>query len=658
MRRHALVIGLSAATILSVAALWLLPPVGFVACLVLLIIVPPWGRSLSERAIISVIVLLGVIAVAFPRAGSTPVSSTSARLVLTVYVIALLGLRFIPRYQSARLPRPSLADGLVLLLAAASSFWLMLAFIGKQAFQLVGGLYYMGWDNNAHFTTFANTYAVGSTTWPTTDGSIAWNQWYPSLHTTTWALAQYATESGAAAVDRIALLWPYVQWSAISYSLSMAGLAWVAGDFAERVTRPGDGRSDGATWIRALAISAVGAFALLGSPTFLFNKGFTNFLMGVSVTVVVAYFSARSWRSARVIGWFLIPLGVLVVIGLWTPLAVGMVPSAVVVAIALFRYRWWVGVIWVVTTVAGGLVLAATQMSAIMGVEPGTSAGDFTTTLGSVGTGMSSFNLAAGLISPIIALVVAAVLVQQRRWPTPVAVVGPVLGALILVIVFIIGTDAAGVGRLQSYYVLKSIDAMLLAVAPIIAAVLAIGLVRAVRGLDRFAAGAAIALGGLLMAGMFGYVGVVPGNLQEGFSTAPGVAAGIDRAKGTEDALVGDAIIRASVAAEPYPDYTTLLWDGSGLLPNLWVASLTGVISKNENTFYKNLPQFPYDQKTADYVSLAMNINPTLQVAALWFREVSGALLDDYVAQRGDDRVVPVQVPMPSSPLCQECSLS
>ena len=37
----------------------------------------------------------------------------------------------------------------------------------------------MGWDNSAHFTTFANTYVVGSTTWPTTDGSIAWNveQW-------------------------------------------------------------------------------------------------------------------------------------------------------------------------------------------------------------------------------------------------------------------------------------------------------------------------------------------------------------------------------------------------------------------------------------------------------------------------------------------------
>ena len=33
-------------------------------------------------------------------------------------------------------------------------------------------------------------------------------------------------------------------------------------------------------------------------------------------------------------------------------------------------------------------------------------------------------------------------------------------------------------------------------------------------------------LAGLIM---FGYVGFVPGNLQEGFSTAPGVAAGIDR---------------------------------------------------------------------------------------------------------------------------------
>jgi hypothetical protein len=107
----------------------------------------------------------------------------------------------------------------------------------------------------------------------------------------------------------------------------------------------------------------------------------------------------------------------------------------------------------------------------------------------------------------------------------------------------------------------------------------------------------------------------------------------------------------------PYPDYTTMLWDGAGTLPNLWVSSLSGVMSKQQNTFYRNLPRFPYDAKTAEYVNLALNLDAKLRVAVLWFREPSKELLDLYVQQRGDDRVKLVKVPMPSSLLCPECSL-
>ena len=73
---------LAAVAAVVAVLLWVLPPVGLVAALALLAIVPPWGRSLTERAVISGIVLLGVVAIVFPRAGATPVTSTTARLLL------------------------------------------------------------------------------------------------------------------------------------------------------------------------------------------------------------------------------------------------------------------------------------------------------------------------------------------------------------------------------------------------------------------------------------------------------------------------------------------------------------------------------------------------------------------------------------------------
>jgi hypothetical protein len=640
------VVGASAA---SVLALWLVPPVGFVAVMVLLVLIPPWGRSLSERAVISALMLMGVVAVVFPRAGGTPVTAESARLTLTALVIFVLALRAVPAWRTIVIPKPSVADFLVLLLGVVSSVWLMTAYIGRNAFEMVSGLFFSGWDNQAHFTTFANTYEVASTTWPTVDGSIAWNQWYPSLHTTLWSLAELGSHSSSAALDRIGLLWPYIQWSAISFGLCLAALAWVAGDLAARI----GGR---ANRTRPMAVGLVALFGLLGSPAFLFNKGFTNFMMGVTVAVVVAYISARSWRSARELGWFLIPLGALIIIGLWTPLVLGLVPSGVVVAIALLKYRRLLGIVWLVGTAALGAFMVLTQSQAILGVEPGQSTADFTTSLGAVGTGMAAFNIGAALAAPIVACFLVALLVRRRRWPLPAAVAGPVLGAGIVAIVFALGADAADVGRLQSYYVLKCLDAMLLASAPLIAAVLAVAAVRALRGVNSVNSVLAVCLGCVVAIAMFGYVGARPVAVDEGFWAAPGIQAGADRTQGVNDPLVGEAIIRGTEAAVPYPDYTTLLWDGAGTLPNLWVSSLSGVMSKDQNTFYRGLPSFPYDDKAAQYVSFAMNLDADLRVVVLWFRQPSGDLLRLYVQERGDDRVQLVQVPMPSNLLCPECT--
>lgn len=641
---------LAAATVATIAMLWVAPPVGVIAVVVMLTVLPPWGRSLTERLVVSLVVVLGVVAVLFPRAGTTPVTTTSARLLLAALLLGLLALRAAPALRGVPIPRPTLTDGFALLLGAGGAFWLMAAYLGQSAVSIVSGLYFSGWDNHAHFTTFANTYEAASTTWPTSDGTVAWNQWYPSLHTTVWALLESAWRPVEPLLSRTDLLWPYVQWNAVSFAFCLVALAWVAGDLAARIS----GRRL-ARLTAPLAFGAVGLFGLLGSPALLYNAGFTNFMLGVTVAVVASYVSARSLRSARVLGWFLVPLATLAVVGLWTPLALGLVPAGIVVAWALIRYRWWVGAAWLVASAAVGAVMALTQAAAILGVEPGTSTGDFTADLGAVGIGMVPFNIGLALTAPLFAVLAAALLVRTGRWPLAVGVVGPILAPAVVALVFVGGADAAGVSRLQSYYVLKPLFAVLVAAAVLIGALVAVIVGRGLEGLPRVTSGLAVGMAAVVLVGLFGYVGVL-GTFSPGYAAAPGVQAAADRSGGVRDSLVGEAIIRAVDAAEPYPERATLLWDGSGTLPNLWTMSLHGVLSKADQRFYKGLPAFPYEAGALDYLDLTLRVNAGLDVAALWFRPSSGELLDTYVAARNDDRVISVQVPMPPNDLCPECA--
>lgn len=654
-RGRRLLLVLSIATATSVVALFLLPPVGFVACMVLLVLVPPWGRSLTERTVISLLVILGSVAVVFPRAGATPVTQTSARLALAVLVIGVLALRLVPRLRTVPIPRPTWVDGAVALLAAGAAWWLMAVYVGRNAYELVSGLFFSGWDNRGHFTAFSNTYVVGSTTWPTIDGTTAWNQWYPNVHATTWALAELASRAVSAPLDRIGLLWPFIQWNAISFALCLAVLAWVGADVASRFGRLAGGGVP--RWVPVAAVGAFAVFGLLGSPQYLYNRGFTNFMMAVTVVTSTAWLSARSWTSARVLGWFLIPLSLLAVIGLWTPLALGLVPVGVVVAIALLRWRLWVGVAWLVGIVAMGAWLGLTQTQAVIGAEEGTSAGDFAEGLGQVGIGMSPFNIGAGLMAPLVVIAFAILLIRRRNVPAAIAVLGPTLGALVVAIVFMVVADSVAVGRLQSYYVLKSLNAMLIMVAPLIAALVAVALGRALRGQSRTTVAVGALLAAFIAVALVGYVGAYPVLQSDTFVAAPGIQAAVDRTRGVDDPLIGESIVMGAEAAAPYPDDTPLLWDGSGTLPNLWVATLTGVVSTQQNAFYGRLPAFPYDEKTEQYVDLALNLNPSLRVAVLWFREPSGAMLEEWASGRSDDRVTLVQVPMGTNAMCPECPL-
>ena len=660
---------LAGTTILAIALLWVFPPVGFVACAVMLVIAPPWGRGLAERGFISLLLALGATAIVFPRASSVPITPVSAHAALSLFTAVAVALSLFGPGRKTRVPKLRLPDVLIGVFTAGTALWLMAAYVGRNSYEIVSGLFFTGWDNQGHFTPFANTIEVGSTTWPTFDGTIAWNQWYPSLHTTMWSLAQLASQTSAEILDRPGLLWPYVQWTSVSFALSLAALAWVASDLTRRCTPLVGVRS---RFVRrsapTIALLAFAAFALLGSPTQLFNSGFTNFVMAVAVTTVTAYLSARSWCSARVLGWILIPLGALAVNALWTPLVLGLVPSAVIVLIALGRTRLWLAPVWAVAS--GGLVLGTVylQSRAIVDVDPGASS-SFMEDLGAIGAGMTPFNLGAAIVSPIIAILVAIVLLRSDRRPLAIALAGPSVAICAFLWLTMSAADAAGLSRLGSYYVLKTLNALLLVNAPMFAAGAGIGIAlvlaamkrrvldpstaRAVNRLNAVIIGCVIALVGVTS---FGYVGATPSGFASGFGSAPGIAAGAARAGSADNYLVGEAIIRARDAAMPYPGKTTMLWDGSGVLVNMWIASLNRVLSKDDHQFYRELPPFPYTEETVTYVDFALGLHPKFDLALLWFRGVSGEQLATLKRQH-PDRVTLVKVPMRSTVLCQECTL-
>ena len=388
--------------------------------------------------------------------------------------------------------------------------------------------------------------------------------------------------------------------------------------------------------------------------------------MGLALVLTASYLSARSVRSARTLGWFVVPAAGIAVLGLWTPLIITLVPAGLVVLIVLWRgpgtdarlspiTRRILTVVWATTSATVIGLIALDQSQAILGVDGDSSAGEFTEEIGRVGVGMIPFNTGIALISPILAIL-AAILVRKRGVPMMVAVATPVLTTGIIASVFATGADSNGVPRLQSYYVLKALDGMLLMIAPVLAAIMAAVIVRALANTSALTKTAGSLTAGLIGLMAFGYVGVHPAQPWDSFTAAPGVQAGNSRVIAIQDSTIGKSILAGVAGARVAPEFTPMLWDGSGHLPNLWVRTLTGVLSTQEARFYGGLPPFPYNGKAIDYVTLALNLKPTLNLAIIWYRPPTGEVLADSQDLWPPKRVEFVRAPMQQSPLCTECS--
>ncbi len=641
MTTRSLVI-VNAAALIALIALIAVPTVGLVLVALALIVLPPWGRTYAERAVISGVVLVGVIAIIFPRAGAIAFDRVSASVLFGGLLVLSMLLRFIPSVRSRAMPRLNGVDvvaGLATVLVAAVP---IKTYFGLTSEQAVASLFQTGWDNQGHFVPFANTVMQGGSQWVTADGSIAWNQWYPAVHTNLWSLGQVLV--GTDTPDRISLVIPYAMWVALSFAACVGVFTWIAGDLAKVLARKAELSKKSVAAAGIFAALGVALFGIFGSIQYLYSAGFTNFVMAVAVVAATTYLSAK--EPAR-LGWFILPLGALATVGLWTPLVIALVPAGIVIAIKLIQTKIWWGIIWLLGVSAVALITLISQADAVLGASDSESASGFTETLSSVGVGMTGFNLTLAIFAPLIALFIGISLWRRGLRVLAILISAPVILSAGLAVIFALGADATGVSRLTSYYVLKSLNASLLLLIPVLMAVAAIGLVVLVRHLGKLNAVMVSVTVFVVGASTFGFIGFNANQLAANFEAAPGIAVALERDRWINSPEIGEKIVQAARVAQQNPDFTPIAWEGVGTLENLWVLALTNVVSSEQTLFYTDLPNAPYGEVALVEITRYTYANPTSRVQLLWTSPEVGASLQQWAASYPPERVLVPEVVLP-----------
>ncbi len=632
----------NALALIALIALIAVPHVGLALVALALIALPPWGRTYAERAVISGVILVGAIAIIFPRAGAISFDRVSASALFGGLLALAMLLRFIPGVRSRAMPRLNGVDvvaGLATVLVAAVP---IKTYFGLTSEQAVASLFQTGWDNQGHFVPFANTVMQGGSQWVTADGSIAWNQWYPAVHTNLWSLAQVVV--GTDTPDRISLVIPYALWVALSFAACVGVFTWIAGDLAKVVARKTELSKKGVAGAGILAALGSALFGIFGSIQFLYSAGFTNFVMAVAVVAATTYLSAK--EPVRV-GWFVVPLGALATVGLWTPLVIALVPAGIVIAIKLIRVKIWWGIIWLVAVSAVALITLISQAEAVLGASDSESAGSFNESLSSVGVGMTGFNLTLAMFAPLIAVFIGISLWRRGLRVLAILISAPVILSAGLAVIFAVGADATGVSRLTSYYVLKSLNASLLLLIPLLMAVGAIGLVVLIRHLGKLNAIFISVTVFVVGASSFGFIGFNANQLAANFEAAPGIAVALERDRWINNPEIGEKIVQAARVAQQNPDFTPIAWEGVGTLENLWVLALTNVVSSEQTLFYAELPDAPYGEPALAEITRYTYANPTSRVQLLWTSPEVGAGLQQWAASYPPERVLTPEVVIP-----------
>jgi hypothetical protein len=635
--RSLIVVNLLAAIV--IIALIVSPVIGFILVALALITLPPWGRGYAQRGVISGLVLVGVIALVFPRAGSLPIDQVSASMLFGGVLAVAMLLRLIPVVRKAPMPRVSGIDVVVGVFTAVVAVVPIHAYWGTTSEQALSALFQTGWDNQGHFVPFSNTVMAGSAQWVSVDGSVPWNQWYPAVHTNLWSLTQVLVGSGTP--DRISLVIPYAILVALSFAAAVGVLIWISGDLAKRLARNFELSQRQVSAAGILAALATGLFGVLGTIQFLYSAGFTNFVMAVAVVSATSYLAATN--PVR-LGWFVLPLGALAAVGLWTPLVLALVPAGLVVAYSLVRTKIWLGITWFIAVGGFGLVTVLAQADAVLGASDTESATSFNEEIGGLGAGMTGFNLTLGIAAPFIAVFMSIVIWKKSSKLFALLLPVPVVVGSVLALVFVVGADGSGVSRLTSYYVLKSLNANYLFLIPLLIAAATLALIVVVSRLSVLN-GVLVGISAIVIgASTFGYIGFNADKLAPTFTPAPGIAVAQEREFWINNPEIGIAIAHSARVAQVNPEFTPLVWEGVGILQNLWVLSLTGVVSSDQSEFYGDVSVTPYGEAALTQIAQYIYANPLASIQILWWTPEIGAELQRWVAQYPEDRLIAREV--------------
>jgi hypothetical protein len=454
-----------------------------------------------------------------------------------------------------------------------------------------------------------------------------------------WALTQVLV--GAHPADRISIVIPYAILMALSFAASVGVMIWLSGDLARRLARNFALSQRQVSAAGILAAVATGLFGVFGSIQYLYSAGFTNFIMAVAVVAATSYLALTN--PVR-LGWCVLPLGGLAAVGLWTPLVLALVPAGIYVAYSLIRTKIWVGVTWLVAVGVFGVVTVLEQASAVLGASDTDSASSFNEEIGALGAGMTGFNLSLGIAAPIIAIFMSIVIWKRSGKMFALLLPVPVIVGSVLALVFVVGADSSGVSRLTAYYVLKSLNASYLFFIPLLVAAATLALVVLIARLSVLHSVLVVVSAFVIGASTFGFIGFSADKLASTFTPAPGIRVALEREFWINNPDIGIQIANSARAAQANPEYTPLVWEGVGILQNLWVQSLTNVVSARQVALNSDVSVTPYSAETLAQIAQYIYANPTARLQLMWWSPEVGSELEAWVSQYPAERILAPKV--------------
>lgn len=615
-------------------SVWSIPILGLVSAAIFVACCAPIGRRVTERASMSLVLVLAALALTTILPLGLTFNWTSVRVGVTLVVAAVIGARLLIRSPKVPLlPVMRWTDAIGLGAGVLVGLMIVLPFVGASSGGALSGLL-TSWDLWAHFSFFGNTYEAGSSIWTTADPSGPYGSGYPQLPFVLWTDLQWLVQGSSEPVAREDLLGPYVTWIAVTIAACVTLLTWLAGDIADRL-----GMQSSKTHARVLAVTVTGIAMVFGSFSTYANAGHANFALGVTIIAVASYWSMCCRESTLQYGWLIVPAAALCCITLWPPLVLGVAATGLGVVVVLWTWRRSAAAVYALA--ASVAVVAAGWRYLSILLSP---ASVDSLSSGGASGGLASYSIPMAFVGPVILLFGSVIAWRKLGWQVGVALGSATLGLVPFVLYLMASVDAAGTPRLDSYFLLKIAGGLVLAATAALVAFVAVvageGLQQVVVRLGQptwvWSTGV-VAAGAAILAGSYGLLNAPA--VPAGFPQAPGFAAYQLRKQLVTGDPQGSQIIEAARLAAADGDRSPLFWDNNGVLMTSWLQALLGVRTNQDVVVAEAVGVPPNGEPPVADFNRLLRENPRLNVHLFWTNPGLYEPLRPTAEQFGDVRV-------------------